>query len=305
MKRRTLMLLCTVTLLLSGCVYATHQAQAANADDYALYYMTSDLKTASGRDAIESEDVLLEGLGELDISAASEKLMEALLEGPRSETLKSPFPTGTQVLSAVLKDGHATVDLSYPYSTLSGVSLTIADYCITLTLTQLSEITSVSITVRGQELAYRDKQYFSDEDVLLSSMEDVVSTVPVTLWFLDESGSLTGVDQRLDLYEGDTQLSALVDALEAGPKERGMTSALPEGFTVLTTQLSDGVCYVNLSAAILPALPENADLQPALDALALSLTSLEAVQQVRYLVDGEPADDYGTVSIAQTYPREN
>lgn len=84
-----------------------------------------------------------------------------------------------------------------------------------------------------------------------------------------------------------------------------MTSALPEGFTVLTTQLSDGVCYVNLSAAILPALPENADLQPALDALALSLTSLEAVQQVRYLVDGEPADDYGTVSIAQTYPREN
>lgn len=305
MKRRTLLLLFAVALLLSGCVYATHQAQAADADNYTLYYMTSDLETASGGDAIGSETVLLEGLGELNVSAAAEKLMEALLEGPRSEMLKSPFPTATQVLSAVLKDGHATVDLSYPYSTLSGVSLTIADYCITLTLTQLSEIKSVSVTVRGQELAYRDKQYFSDEDVLLSSMEDVVSTVPVTLWFLDENDGLTGVDQRLDLYEGDTQLSALVDALEAGPKERGMTSAFPEGFTVLTTQLSDGVCYVNLSAAILPALPENTDLQPALDALALSLTSLEAVQQVRYLVDGEPADDYGTVSIAQTYPREN
>ena len=63
--------------------------------------------------------------------------MEALLEGPRSETLKSPFPTGTQVLSAVLKDGHATVDLSYPYSTLSGVSLTIADYCICLLYTSV------------------------------------------------------------------------------------------------------------------------------------------------------------------------
>ncbi|BAK98513.1 putative germination protein [Oscillibacter valericigenes Sjm18-20] len=304
MKLRAFLMLGAVVLL-SGCVYATHQAQTADTDSYTLYYMASNLETAAGGDAIGSETVLLEDLQGMDTRAAAEELMETLLAGPQSETLKSPFPTGTQLISTELMDGHATVDLSYPYSTLSGVSLTIADYCITLTLTQLSEISSVSVTVRGQELAYRDKQYFADADVLLSSMEDVVSTVPVTLWFLNEAGELTGVEERLDLYEGDTQLSALVAALEAGPKEREMTSALPEGFTVLTTQLSDGVCYVNLPSSILPALPENTDLQPALDALALSLTSLDAVQQVRYLVDGELADSFGSVPIAETYPREN
>jgi germination protein M len=196
------------------------------------------------------------------------------------------------------------VDLNYPYSTLSGVSLTIADYCITMTLTQFSDISSVSITVRGQELAYRDKQQFTDGDVLLTSMEDVVSTLPVTLWFLDQAGELTGVEERLDLYEGDTQLSGLVGALERGPTTRGLRSALPDGFSVLTTQLGEGVCYVNLSKELLEELPADADLQAALDALALSLTSLEAVQQVRYLVEGEPAERFGTVSIAQTYPRE-
>lgn len=305
MRLRILLTVCAVALL-SGCVYATHQAQtAADADSYTLYYMASNLEAAAGGDAIGSETVVLKDLQGLDTTAAAEKLTKALLTGPESETLKSPFPTGTQLISTALLDGHATVNLSYPYSTLSGVSLTIADYCITLTLTQLSDISSVSVTVRGQELAYRDKQYFADTDVLLSSMEDVVSTVPVTLWFFNESGELTGVQERLDLYEGDTQLSALVDALEAGPKERGLTSALPEGFTVLTTQLSDGVCYVNLSSAILPALPENTDLQSALDALALSLTSLDAVQQVRYLVNGEPANSFGSVPIAKTYPREN
>jgi germination protein M len=303
-KFRTLLTLCAVVLL-SGCVYATHRAQTADADSYTLYYMASNLETAAGGDAIGSESVLLEDLQGRDTCTTAEKLTKTLLAGPESETLKSPFPSGTQLISTTLRDGHATVDLSYPYSTLSGVSLTIADYCITLTLTQLSEISSVSVTVRGQELAYRDKQYFADADVLLSSMEDVVSTVPVTLWFLNETGELTGVKERLDLYEGDTQLSALVDALEAGPKERGMTTALPEGFAVLTTQLSDGVCYVNLPSAILPALPENTDLQSALDALALSLTSLDAVQQVRYLVDGEPADRFGSAPIAETYPRES
>lgn len=304
MRLRAILTLCAVALL-PGCVYATHQAQAADADSYTLYYMASDLKSAAGSDAVGYETVRLEDLVGLDTRAAAEKLTEDLLAGPRSDALKSPFPAGTQLISASLKDGHATVDLSYPYSTLSGVALTIADYCITLTLTQLPEIQSVSVTVRGQELAYRDKQYFADTDLLLSSMEDVVSTVPVTLWFLNEGGELTGVEDRLELYEGDTQLSALVAALEAGPKERGMTSALPEGFTVLTTQLSDGVCYVNLSTAILSVLPENADLQSALDALALSLISLDTVQQVRYLVDGEPADSFGSASIAETYPREN
>ncbi|WP_312636698.1 GerMN domain-containing protein [Oscillibacter sp.] len=304
MKFRGLLLLCALVLL-PGCVYATRQTQGADAESYTLYYMVEDLRAAAGGDAVQSEPVLLEGFQESDTRAVAEKLTEVLLEGPRSEDLKSPFPGGTQLLSASLDDGHATVDLSYPYSTLSGVALTIADYCITLTLTQLPEIRSVSVTVRGQELAYRNQQYFTGGDLLLSSMEDVVSTVPVTLWFLNEAGELVGVQDRLDLYEGDTQLSALVAALEAGPTERGMISALPEGFTVLTTQLSDGVCYVNLSAALLSALPENADVQTALDALALSLTSLDAVQQVRYLMDGEPASSFGSASIAETYPREN
>jgi germination protein M len=50
--------------------------------------------------------------------------------------------------------------------------------------------------------------------------------------------------------------------------------------------------------------PEKAVLQAALDALALSLTSLDSVDQVRYLVDGEPAERIGSVFIGETYPRE-
>ena len=81
---------------------------------------------------------------------------------------------------------YAKVDLSSNYRSLSGVALTLADYAITLTLTQLPQIAIVSITVRGQDLAYRDTQTFTARDVLLSSNEDVIGTVPATLYFLDE-----------------------------------------------------------------------------------------------------------------------
>lgn len=306
MRRLICLLLGVALTVLVGCAYAVHQATTTPTEDsYTLYYITADLKAAAGGDAIETETVVLDDVQDLKPAEVAEKLVRELLSGPRSESLKSPFPSGTQVVSVSLMGAHATVDMSFPYTMLSGVSLTIADYCITLTLTQLPEISSVSVTVRGQELDYRDSRFFSDLDVLLTSGEDVVSTVPVTLWFLNDEGALTGVEQRLDLYEGDTQISALVNALVNGPKEKKLTSTLPEGFTVLSTQLGDEVCYVNLSSAVLQAVPKNVDLQPALDAIALSLTSLDAVTQVRYLVDGEPAESYGTVSIAETYPREN
>ena len=100
---------------------------------------------------------------------------------------------------------------------LSGVELTLADQAITLTLTQLPDILSVQITVRGQELAYRSKQVFTARDVLVAPEGDVVGTAEVTLYFPDESGVLQPEERTLELYEGDTQVSAVARALENGP----------------------------------------------------------------------------------------
>ena len=88
------------------------------------------------------------------------------------------------------------------------MELTLADQAITLTLTQLPDILSVQITVRGQELAYRSKQVFTARDVLVAPEGDVVGTAEVTLYFPDESGVLQPEERTLELYEGDTQVSA-------------------------------------------------------------------------------------------------
>ena len=53
--------------------------------------------------------------------------------------------------------------------------------------------------------------------------------------------------------------------------------------------------------AALPGLPEEADLSLALRALADSLLSLRAVEEVRYLVDGEFASAYGGAAVLEPY----
>ena len=295
MRKLVSLLLCAAALL-SGCARGGESQQGTA---YSLYFLEADLESVPGGDALRAETVYLEE--DLGTTALAEALVERLLEGPSDATLENPIPAGTSLLSLELNGAYAKVDLSSNYRSLSGVALTLADYAITLTLTQLPQIAIVSITVRGQDLAYRDTQTFTARDVLLSSNEDVIGTVPATLYFLDEEGRLTPEKRTLDLYEGDTQVSAVARALELGPENRSLRLVQPEEFQVKSVWLEEDVCYVNLSSSQLETLPGETDMPMILQALALSLCSLDTVSEVRFLVDGDFAAEYGGASIADPY----
>lgn len=285
-------------LLLVGVGCSRADSRAAE-ESYCLYFRGSDLEASSGGDVFQTEPVYLdEGM---DTREMAEALLGALLEGPQDELLHSTIPASTVLLSAEVEGNRALVDFSAAYNTLSGVRLTMADYAVTLTLTQLPEIASVKITVQGQELAYRDKQVFTARDVLLSSEEDVVGTVEAALYFLNEGGALVEEWRTLDLYEGDTQVAAVARALEGVPETKGLTASLPEGFRVRSIWQEEDTCYVNLSSALLGGLGENIPLGTALHALGRSLCSLETVGEVRFLVDGEFEKYYGTVDVSEPY----
>lgn len=295
--RRRIPLTCCAAALALFCAACAPSDREVPENSYRLYFRESDLSASSGGDVFETEPVELpEGL---DTQAAAEVLLEGLLAGPRSELLRGTLPGGTTLLSAEVEGSRALVDFSAAYSTLSGVRLTLADYAVTLTLTQLPEITSVKITVQGQELAYRDKQVFTARDVLLSSEEDVVGTVEASLYFLNEEGGLSEERRTLDLYEGDTQAAAVIRALEGAPETKGLATALPEGFRVRSVWQEEDTCYVNLSSALMGGLAEDPPLGTALQSLRQSLCSLDVVSEVRFLVDGEFEERYGSVDLSE------
>lgn len=278
-------------LLLFGC------ASGGEETGKLLYFQERDLRAAAGGGALRTETIQVE---ETETQAVAEALVEALLRGPLDETLKSPIPKGTALLSLELQGSRAVVDFSAPYGTLSGVALTLADQAVALTLTQLPDILSVQITVRGRELAYRSKQILTAREVLVAPEGDVVGTLEARLWFPDEDGTLTEEDRTLVLYEGDTQVGALARALEEGPLEDDLHPVFPAGFRPRAVWQEAGICYVNLSSALLAELPEPEELPRALEALRRSLESLETVEETRFLVDGVYAADYGPVRLEET-----
>ena len=92
-------------------------------------------------------------------------------------------------------------------------------------------------------------------------------------------------------------MSAVLRALENGPEGKEFQPVLPEGFKVRKAWLEEGTCYVSLSSALLEGQPDPAALGQAVEALDRSLLSLETVDEVRFLVDGEFAETYGPVKL--------
>ena len=191
--------------------------------------------------------------------------------------------TKTPVVYAAVSDPEA--------ARLTGIDLSLADYCITLTLTQLPNVNAVSITADGRELPYRETQVLLSADTLLSSRESGLRPITVSLYFLDsKTGELRAEQQTLALYEGQTRVNALLEALAQGPEDDSLVSLLPEDFAVISSRIENGVCYLNLPANV--SLPENeAERDLMLSALEQSILSLGGVDEVQFLIEGSAEPD--------------
>lgn len=152
MKKRLLSLLLLTLLLLSGCV-----SQGVEENTYDVYFLSQE----SGQEAALVAERWMLPPGE-DVV---EGLLNCLLAGPNDESLSRAIPSGVTLREWSLKNGLLTVDFSSRYGNLSGVALTLADYSVVLTLTQLEEVDTVMITAEGDLLSYRDHQRLTAEDV--------------------------------------------------------------------------------------------------------------------------------------------
>ena len=305
MKKRIISLLLAAVLAASLC--ACGEQQAADGGSLRLYCpadLSEQNKSAGGGDAVQGIAIPWADItaGDRGRQQQAQYIMEQLLGGCTAEGFIAPIPVGTQLLSCTVTGGTVSVDMSSEYDQLIGIDRTIADYCITLSLMQLDGIYAVRLTVNGLLPEGRTNGVYTSAEVLLTSPEDIVRTVKVTLYFPTGSGTLTGEERRLTVYEGETVAQAVVKALAERPMDSyaGSEQLLPEGFAVLDTKVEDGTCYLNLAGSVTALLPEdNAEQEQMIQGLVDSLCSLEDVSQVQLMVDGEYQMMLGCVPISR------
>ena len=233
-----------------------------------------------------------------------ENLVRALfsqaVSQPEEEGLSSPYPAGVSLLGTAVEDGVLHLDLSEQYGALSGVNLTVANYCLVLTLSQAEGIQALRITVEGQELPYFAGKELRAEDAVLTGDEEKPVYVDAALWFAatDSPGLWVEVRPVLKTEEA-TSAEALLGALIDGPQGEGLYTLLPQETQVRSAVVEDGVCTVDFNAAFLAGSGEDEGrdrllLYAVVNTLAGSLGNVE---QVQILVEGEPLDELGGIPL--------
>ena len=155
---RTLAALLAALLLLAACGGREDREE----QDFVLYYLLEGEPVHGS--ALDWEPYPGEG------TPTPEDLLAALLAGPTQEGLASPFPRGVALRACTWDEeepGVLRVTLSEQYGALTDISLTLADYCIVLTLSQLEEVEGVEIRSGGHSAGYRSHQTLRADEALL------------------------------------------------------------------------------------------------------------------------------------------
>ena len=133
-----LFLLC-ICILLAGC-----NAQTASGTNF--YYLTQpDYESPQGNIDCELHK------GQPDPLAYKE-LLNNYLSGPNSKEFINPFPSETYLVSITVEQQTATVILSDHIAQLTGVDLSLACSCLTLTVSDLTGCANIQIRAQNELL---------------------------------------------------------------------------------------------------------------------------------------------------------
>ena len=142
--KRLLAAFIIILFMVSGC------GTSARYTNIAFYYSYNEMSFGSDDQAIGYEERIIHA-DSLDYDV----IMAEYLEGPQSADLKSPFPKDTEIISIIVDQQIAYIVMSDNFSDLTGIELTLACACISLTTEKITGCAQVQISTENTMLDNR------------------------------------------------------------------------------------------------------------------------------------------------------
>ncbi len=220
-----------------------------------------------------------------------------LLSGPSDPKYVRTLPEDTNLLSLTVKDSVANVDFSEEFTSFTGIDELLARFSVVRTLCDIPGVSNVSITVKGEKLISNatgnEVGTLSKKDIVLGV--DVVDSVTtsITMYFATSSGTHLKAETRNVKTQNTISIEkTIMTELLKGPSSLELSSVIPAGVKVLNVETKDSVCYVNLSEEFVTKFSGGSGMLTVYS-IVNSLCSLESVQSVQILIEGEKGAEFG------------
>ena len=189
------------------------------------------------------------------------------------------------------------------YKELPAITEVLVRAAITRTLTQLPDISYVSITVEGEQLfdSMDNQVGWMSADQFIDNDGNEINTyelAKIKLYFADESGTSLIAANREKHYSTNTPMERfVVEELIAGPtgQVEGLYPSINPSTKIVNVMTKDGICYVNLDENFLTVV-NNVSTDLSIYAIVNSLVELSNINRVQILINGEVPASFSAAS---------
>ena len=161
MKRFICFMLAALIALLSGCSRQQTESQS-------LYYYCREEYSYGTEDAIIASELR-------DISGHEgdlQYLLSMYLLGPRDETMRSPFPSRTKLLTVRYKENTVVLEISDCSKLLTEAEFSLACACLALTCLELTDMEYVTIVSSDQRITLNHDDLLLFDNVYPAATEE-------------------------------------------------------------------------------------------------------------------------------------
>ena len=243
-----------------------------------------------------------------DPNRLPENVLIQLMNGPEDKKHKRLISRDTKLLHMINEDGRISVDLSSEFLGDNSAKNMQALYSIVKSLCSIDGIERVRVTVRGEGIPTTDGKtvdYLTASDINLSTDLNTIETNVIALYFTGkDSDKLYRTSRTVKVADQQPIEYYIVSGLIKGPAEKEYESVIDRKTELISVDTEDDVCFVNFSSSFVEK-NSGDKAQLAVYSVVNSLTELNNINRVQFLIDGKKVHKFGDMDIFGIYYRNN
>lgn len=235
-------------------------------------------------------------------------VLNELIKGPEDEKNEAVLSKNTKLLSLALHEKVVTADFSEHFSSVKDVDALLLRFAIISTLCDIDGIDGVVIKVEGKpivsETTGKEFGVLSMNDIAVNTEEiSGAEKKTIYLYFPQKNGEKLIKEMRsVEMQNAFSLEKTVISELLKGPDNPDCTAALPDGTKLISIETKDNVCFVNFSKDfVTKSSPGSLNTTLTLYAVVNSLCSLQNVNSVQILIDGENGVEFGNYVLDIAY----
>lgn len=224
-----------------------------------------------------------------------EDIFKALQLPPPNIKYVQTIPNDIKLLNYNLEKNTLSVNLSNDYNSLSNSQKIILKTAFVHSIIQNSSIKNIKFCINSIPLPYVN--YFNADNSLIEPIlsPDKTKTTNIKLYFSNKDNSSLVPEYRIiQIIESQSKELQILEQLIIGPRLSGKYSLIPTETKIRNVKTQDGICYVDLSKEFI----EKNKSVTSIYSVVNSLTELEYINKVQFLIDGKKIDmSYNDIDI--------